>query len=256
MIVSVSKSAVVDFTIFDTRDKNSIVAAGALAYLQRRIGEDSAYSIDDLRKELVSEFGFKESTINSAISSLVGNGIVKLCEDTVENYLTNGEDTSRIKSEPAQVTQSQAVQPKGYLKPKPNNNYILSDFSFHPESPLVEVKDIIIHWWNNYKSGARTERAWLLQRNEFKKIYEDVSVKHDIEAISMSVENAIRASENSKTNKSWMAITYEMWVTYSKEKWIQYKKAKDKMCKSGSGNILVADNGAWLGQLKIPTSQI
>jgi hypothetical protein len=248
MLKICSKSATVDFNVFSARNKKVIVSAGILAYMQKRISENSGYSIDLLRSELVREFGFKESTVDDAIDYLVCNGFVKPCEDSVQNTLTNEPEVSRIKSKPVQESISQA-QPE---KINSNNNYYLSISSFHPDSPLLEIRELIINWWNNYKGGVKSSRSWLLQRGEFRKIYEDKSVKHDIEAISMSIENAIRSRENSKTGKAWQAITYEQWVTYSKEKWIQYKSVKDKTNKSGNGSLVISDSGAWLGQLKIP----
>jgi hypothetical protein len=248
MIKLHKNSATVDFSIFTKKSKNILVTAGAFAYLQKQLFENSGYSIDSFKKELSTDFGFKESTVESVISFLVENGFIKLCEDVVQNCLTNDPDMSRITSVPIKDNGSRVqVKPR-----EENNNYILSDSSFRQDSPLIEIKELIIDWWNNYKGGAKTRRSWALQANEFKKIYEDKTVRHDIEAIKMAVENAIAATENSTTKKNWQAINYQQWVVYSKERWIQYKNIKDKTDKSGRGDLVVSDSGAWLGQLKIP----
>jgi hypothetical protein len=137
---------------------------------------------------------------------------------------------------------------------------LLKEEHFSENSPLQGIKEIIISWWNNHKSGKKTHAAWKIQKAEFKKIYLDADVNKDIDALRLAVEQGISSSQN---GKQWQGIQYARWVAYNKKFWLQYKSSKDSCngssqhCARGSGEHWSGvgsqpRTGPWIGRIELP----
>lgn len=234
--------AVVSFSIFEESSKTCLVAAGLSVYLQKNFNEFKKLSKDQIKAIITTRFRLNESTVDEALSILQKDSDVKTCYTSTQNPLTNAPTTSRLTNV---VTESSGG------KQNPPKEFVLNDSCFPAESPLYQIKELIIDWWKHHKNGVKSLQSWNLQKAEFRKIYFDPSVAQNIEALKQVLEIAISQSIN--LNKRWMSITYMRWCQYNKKHWIEYMSRAGAQQNSNGETIVPETGGPWLKKLQIPT---